>query len=173
MWMALVHFSKEAIFTHAHRSTARIGTSHARSDATSCSHQKEKEKAQHQKAGILFSLFFVFFRIQGKKEKNLQRERRRKAWQIHRSSQGKGLQRKRTRRPWNWRAFDWNWRAFDDRCHYCKQVGRYKAQWPKHADLTSKTSYERIRAKIPNEKSYVYDLREDSVDTDVCGSCLT
>jgi hypothetical protein len=67
--MALVHFSKEAIFTHAHRSTARIGTSHARSDATSCSHQKEKEKAQHQKAGILFSLFFVFFRIQGKKEK--------------------------------------------------------------------------------------------------------
>jgi hypothetical protein len=52
-------------------------------------------------------------------------------------------------------------------------VGRYKAQWPKHADLTSKTSYERIRAKIPNEKSYVYDLREDSVDTDVCGSCLT
>ena len=173
MWMALVHFSKEAIFTHAHRSTTRIGTSHARSDATSCSHQKEKEKAQHQKAGILFSLFFVFFRIQGEKEKNLQRKRRRKAWQIHRSSQGKGLQRKRTRRPWNWRAFDWNWRAFDDRCHYCKQVGRYKAQWPKHADLTSKTSYERIRAKIPNEKSYVYDLREDSVDTDVCGSCLT
>jgi hypothetical protein len=52
--MALVHFSKEAIFTHAHRSTAR-------SDATSCSHQKEKEKAQHQTAGILFSLFFVFF----------------------------------------------------------------------------------------------------------------
>ncbi len=61
----------------------------------------------------------------------------------------------------------------DDTCHYCKQVGRYKAQWPKHAALTSKTSYERIRAKIPNEKSYVYDLREDSVDTDVCGSCLT
>lgn len=60
--MALVHFSKEAIFTHAHRSTARIGTSHARSDATSCSHQKEKEKAQHQKAGILFSLFFVFLK---------------------------------------------------------------------------------------------------------------
>jgi hypothetical protein len=52
-------------------------------------------------------------------------------------------------------------------------VGRYKAQWPKHAALTSKTSYERIRAKIPNEKSYVYDLREDSVDMDVCGSCLT
>jgi hypothetical protein len=58
--MALVHFSKEAIFTHAHRSTARIGTLHARSNATSCSHQKEK--AQHQKAGILFSLFLFFLK---------------------------------------------------------------------------------------------------------------
>ena len=67
--MALVHFSKEAIFTHAHRSTARIGTSHARSDATSCSHQKEKEKAQHQKAGILFSLFLFFKGSKGKRKR--------------------------------------------------------------------------------------------------------
>jgi hypothetical protein len=69
--MDLVHFSKEAIFPHAQRSTARIGTLHAQSDATSCSHQKEKEKAQHPKAGILFSffLFFFFFFLKDPREK--------------------------------------------------------------------------------------------------------
>jgi hypothetical protein len=59
--MALVNFSKEAIFPHAQRSTARIGTLHTQSDATSCSHQKEKGKPQHPKAGILFSFFLFFF----------------------------------------------------------------------------------------------------------------
>ena len=64
-------------------------------------------------------------------------------------------------------------RTFDDTCHFCKQTGHYKAQCPKYAALTSKTGYERIRAKLPNQKAYVYDLLEDSVDTDVCGNCLS
>jgi hypothetical protein len=63
-------------------------------------------------------------------------------------------------------------RSLEDTCHFCKQVGHYKAQCPKYAALTSKTGYERIRAKLPNEKVYVYDMLEDSVGTDVCGNCL-
>ena len=31
----------------------------------------------------------------------------------------------------------------------------------------------KIRAKLPNEKVYVYDLLEDSVDSDVCAHCLS
>jgi hypothetical protein len=38
--------------------------------------------------------------------------------------------------------------------------------------LSTKKSYERIRAKLPNDKVYVYDLLEDSVDAGVCGNCL-
>ncbi len=38
--------------------------------------------------------------------------------------------------------------------------------------LFTKKSYERIRAKLPNDKVYVYDLLEDSVDAGVCGNCL-
>jgi hypothetical protein len=63
-------------------------------------------------------------------------------------------------------------RSLDDTCHFCKQAGHYKAQCPKYAALTSKTGYERIRAKLPNEKVYVYDMLEDSVGTDVCDNCL-
>jgi hypothetical protein len=63
-------------------------------------------------------------------------------------------------------------RSLEDTCHFCKQAGHYKAQCPKYAALTSKTGYERIRAKLPNEKVYVYDMLEDSVGMDVCGNCL-
>jgi hypothetical protein len=63
-------------------------------------------------------------------------------------------------------------RSLDDTCHFCKQPGHYKAECPKYAALSSKTSYGRIRAKLSNEKVYVYDLLEDSVDTEVCWNCL-
>ncbi len=63
-------------------------------------------------------------------------------------------------------------RSLEDTCHFCKQAGHYKAQCPKYAALTSKTGYERIRAKLPNEKVYVYDMLEDSVGMDICGNCL-
>ncbi len=63
-------------------------------------------------------------------------------------------------------------RSLEDTCHFCKQSRHYKAQCPKYAALTSKTGYERIRAKLPNEKVYVYDMLEDSVGMDVCGNCL-
>ncbi len=33
--------------------------------------------------------------------------------------------------------------------------------------------YGRIRAKLPNQKVYVYDLLEDSVDSDVYANCLS
>jgi hypothetical protein len=65
-------------------------------------------------------------------------------------------------------------RSLDDTCHFCKQPGHYKAQCPKYAALSAKTGYGRIRAKLPNEKVYVYDLLEDSVDSsDVCATCLS
>ena len=54
-------------------------------------------------------------------------------------------------------------RSLEDTCHFCKQAGHYKAQCLKYAALTSKSGYERIRAKLPNEKVYVYDVLEDSV----------
>ncbi len=38
--------------------------------------------------------------------------------------------------------------------------------------ISSKTSYGRIRAKLSDEKVYVYDLLEDSVDSEVCWNCL-
>jgi hypothetical protein len=63
-------------------------------------------------------------------------------------------------------------RSLDDTCHFCKQPGHYKAQCPKFAALSSKTSYGRIRAKLSEEKVYVYDLLEDSVDDEVCWNCL-
>jgi hypothetical protein len=63
-------------------------------------------------------------------------------------------------------------RSLDDTCHFCKQPGHYKAECPKFAALSSKTSYGRIRAKLSNEKVYVYDLLEDSVDSEVCWNCL-
>ena len=63
-------------------------------------------------------------------------------------------------------------RSLDDTCHFCKQPGHYKAQCPKFAALSSKTSYGRIRAKLSNEKVYIYDLLEDSVDSEVCWNCL-
>ena len=63
-------------------------------------------------------------------------------------------------------------RAFDDTCHFCKLPGHYKAECPKFAALSPKTSYGRIRAKLSNEKVYMYDLLEDSVDSDVCWNCL-
>jgi hypothetical protein len=50
--------------------------------------------------------------------------------------------------------------------------GHYKADCPKFAALSSKTSYGRMRAKLSNEKVYVYDLLEDSVDSEVCWNCL-
>jgi hypothetical protein len=46
----------------------------------------------------------------------------------------------------------------EDTCHFCKQAGNYKVQCPKYAALTFKTDYQRIRAKLPNEKVYVYDM---------------
>jgi hypothetical protein len=65
-------------------------------------------------------------------------------------------------------------RSLDDTCHFCKQPGHYKAQCPKYAALsTASTGYGRIRAKLPNEKVYVHDLLEDSVDSDVCANCLS
>jgi hypothetical protein len=39
--------------------------------------------------------------------------------------------------------------------------------------IRASTGYGRIRAKLPNEKVYVYDLLEDSVDSDVCANCLS
>ena len=63
-------------------------------------------------------------------------------------------------------------RVFDDTCHFCKQSGHFKAQCPKFLALSTTKSYERIRAKLPNDKVYVYDLLEDSVDAGVCGNCL-
>jgi hypothetical protein len=63
-------------------------------------------------------------------------------------------------------------RSLDDTCHFCKQPGHYKAQCPKFTVLSSKTSYGRIRAKLSEEKVYVYDLLEDSVDSEVCWNCL-
>ncbi len=63
-------------------------------------------------------------------------------------------------------------RTFDDTCYFCKQPGHFKAQCPKYVSLSTKKSYERIRAKLPNDKVYVYDLLEDSVDAGVCGNCL-
>ena len=63
-------------------------------------------------------------------------------------------------------------RSLDDTCHFCKQPGHYKAQCPKFAALSSKPSYGRIRAKLSEEKVYVYDLLEDSVDEEVCWNCL-
>ena len=63
-------------------------------------------------------------------------------------------------------------RSSDDTCHFCKLPGHYKAECPKFAALSSKTSYGRIRAKLSNEKVYVYDLLEDSVDSEVCWNCL-
>jgi hypothetical protein len=62
--------------------------------------------------------------------------------------------------------------TFDDTCHFCKQPRHFKAQCPKYAALSTKTSYGRIRAKLPNDKVYVYDLLEDSVDAGVCGNGL-
>ncbi len=53
-----------------------------------------------------------------------------------------------------------------------QQPGHFKAQCPKYASLSTKKSYERIRAKLPNDKVYVYDLLEDSVDAGVCDNCL-
>jgi hypothetical protein len=35
----------------------------------------------------------------------------------------------------------------------------------------SLTSYERIRAKLPNDEVCVYDLLDDSVDAGVCRNC--
>jgi hypothetical protein len=64
-------------------------------------------------------------------------------------------------------------RSLDDTCHFCKQPGHYKAQCPKYAALSASTGYGRIRAKLPNEKVYVYDLLEDSDDSDVCANCLS
>jgi hypothetical protein len=64
-------------------------------------------------------------------------------------------------------------RILDDTCHFCKQPGHYKAQCPKFAALSASTGYGRIRAKLLNEKVYVYDLLEDSVDSDVCANCLS
>ncbi len=52
-------------------------------------------------------------------------------------------------------------RTFDDTCHFCKQPGRYKVQCRKYAALSSNTRYKRIRARLPNEKVYVYDILED------------
>jgi hypothetical protein len=52
-------------------------------------------------------------------------------------------------------------------------AGPLKAQCPKFAALFASTGYGRIRAKLPNEKVYVYDLLEDSVDSDVCANCLS
>ena len=63
-------------------------------------------------------------------------------------------------------------RSLDDTCHFCKQPGHYKAQCPKFTALSSKTSYGRIRAKLSEEKVYVYDLLEDSVNEEVCWNCL-
>jgi hypothetical protein len=63
-------------------------------------------------------------------------------------------------------------RSLDDTCHFCKLPGHYKAECPKFAALSSKTSYGRIRAKLSNQKVYVYDLLEYSVDSEVCWNCL-
>jgi hypothetical protein len=63
-------------------------------------------------------------------------------------------------------------RSLDDTCHFCKLPGHYKAECPKFAALSSKTGYDRIRAKLSNEKVYVYDILEDSVDSEVCWNCL-
>jgi hypothetical protein len=63
-------------------------------------------------------------------------------------------------------------RSLEDTCHFCKLPGHYKVECPKFAALSSKTSYGRIRAKLSNEKVYVYDLLEDSVDSEVCWNCL-
>ncbi len=63
-------------------------------------------------------------------------------------------------------------RSLDDTCHFCKLPGHYKAECPKFAALFSKTSYGRIRANLSKEKVYVYDLLEDSVDSEVCWNCL-
>jgi hypothetical protein len=63
-------------------------------------------------------------------------------------------------------------RSLDDTCHFCKLPGHYKADCPKFAALSSKPSYGRMRAKLSNEKVYVYDLLEDSVDSEVCWNCL-
>jgi hypothetical protein len=49
-------------------------------------------------------------------------------------------------------------RSLDDRCHFCKQPGHYKAQCPKFAALSASAGYGKIRAKLPNEKVFVYDL---------------
>jgi hypothetical protein len=64
-------------------------------------------------------------------------------------------------------------RSLDDTCHFCKQPEHYKAQCSKYAALSTSTGYGRIRAKLPNEKVYVYDLLEDSVDSGVCANCLS
>ncbi len=53
--------------------------------------------------------------------------------------------------------------SLDDTCHFCKLPGHYKTECTKFAALSSKTSYGRIRAKLSNEKVYVYDLLGDSV----------
>ncbi len=64
-------------------------------------------------------------------------------------------------------------RSLDDTGHFCKQPGHYKTQCPKYAALSTSTGYGRIRAKLSNEKVYVYDFLEDSVDSGVCAYCLS
>jgi hypothetical protein len=64
-------------------------------------------------------------------------------------------------------------RSLDDTCDFCKQPGHYKAQCPKYAALSTSTGYGRIRAKLSNEKVYVFDLLEDSVDSGICANCLS
>ncbi len=51
----------------------------------------------------------------------------------------------------------------------CLDIIRQSAPNLQHS---SKTSYGRIRAKLSNEKVYVYDFLEDSVDSKVCWNCL-
>ena len=53
----------------------------------------------------------------------------------------------------------------------CRVITKRNAPSLQHS-LRKPAMYGRIRAKLSNEKVYVYDILEDSVDSDVCWNCL-
>ena len=53
----------------------------------------------------------------------------------------------------------------------CRVITKRNAPSLQHS-LRKPAMYGRIRAKLSNDKVYVYDLLEDSVDSEVCWNCL-
>jgi len=150
-----MHFNSEAAFPHARRSTARTGTLRTRTPwrgSTNCNRQKEKA---HQLKGE--TLFFFSSKMERARAKECPTARAKEcptamakdstaeAKAIAKAKSQKGNDPKVSEEP----SFSLVISASSRR--------HYKVQSQKYAVLTPpKTGYGRIRAKLPNEKVYVY-----------------